>query len=126
MRYLSTICLLVLLASAIGCSFQFAKRDGESYRADTRALLNGQADAIKACYDEQLKADPKTAGTVTVKFSVAEDTGAITNATVDPEQTTAPEALSQCVLNALDGLALDPPDECPATATYTWDFAPQG
>ncbi len=126
MKSLSTICLLALLASAVGCSFQFAKRDGESYRADTRALVDGQAGAIRACYDEQLKADPKTGGTVTVKFSVAEDTGMITNPQVVADQTTAPEALSRCVLDAIDGLALDPPDECPAAATYTWEFAPQG
>ena len=50
----------------------------------------------------------------------------ISNAEIDTEQTTAPEALGKCVLDALDGLALDPPDECPATATYTWEFAPQG
>ena len=124
MRSLIAICLLALLASAVGCSFQFAKRSGASYRADTRALLEGQSGAVKACYDERLKADPKTGGTVAVKFRVAEDTGMITNPQVVADQSTAPEALSRCVLDALDGLALDPPDQCPATATYTWEFAP--
>ena len=126
MRSLAAICLLALLAGAVGCSFQYAKRDGESYRNDTRALLETQNDAIKACYDQQLKADPKTGGTVVVKFSVQEDTGKILNAQIDEAQTTAPEALSRCVLDALDGLALDPPDACEAMATYTWEFAPQG
>jgi len=86
MRSLSTICLLALLASAVGCSFKYAKRDGESYRNDTRALLDGQAGAIKACYDEQLKADPKAGGTVVVKLTVQEDTGAIVDAQVDEAQ----------------------------------------
>jgi hypothetical protein len=126
MRSLSTICLLALLASAVGCSFQYAKRDGDSYRSDTRALLEGQNDAIKACYDEQLKVDPKAGGTVVVKFTVQEDTGAIVDAQVDEAQSTAPATLSQCVLSALDGLTLDPPDACTAMATYTWEFAPQG
>ena len=126
MRFLTATCLRVLLASLAACSVEFHKRDGEGYRKDTRAMLDTKSGAIKACYDELLKADPTVAGKVVVNFTVQGETGKITDPTVDQAQTTAPEALSHCVLAALDGAALEPPDKCPAKASYTWEFAPQG
>jgi hypothetical protein len=32
--------------------------------------------------------------------------------------------LSQCVLRAMDGVALNPPDKKEAQATFSWNFAP--
>jgi hypothetical protein len=60
-----------------------------------------------------------------VHFIVAKDTGIITNATVDPESTTAQPPVAQCVVSALQGLKLDPPDGVDGDATYTWEFVVQ-
>jgi hypothetical protein len=126
MRTLTIVALLGFAASLFGCSGSFAVRDVETYRKDTRKLLKTRKADIKACYDELLKNDPKVSGVVVVNFKVQEETGMIMKAKIDEAQTAAPEALSQCILDALDGLALDPPDQRKGIATFTWEFGVTG
>ena len=116
--------LLLGLASSSGCSFH--ARDADSYRKATRALLETRSADIKTCYDTELKKDGKIAGAVVVKFTVKKDTGAISNAKVVSEKSTAPASLGECVVKAIDGLALDPPDERDGHATFEWAFEVQG
>jgi hypothetical protein len=122
MKPLNLITLCVLVASSIGCSFQYVARDVDTYRQDTRDLLSTKNGEIKSCYDEQLKADPNTGGTTVVKFTVQEETGQLINVVLDEEQSTAPDALNQCVLNAVDGLVLEPPDQREGVASFSWEF----
>ncbi len=124
MRLLTTIAVFSLAVSFLGCSFQYHARDADTYRRDTRALLSTKNADIRACYDQQLKTNENASGDVVVDFKVQEDTGTILNAAVNQERTTAPAALSQCVVDALDGLALDPPDAREGVATFTWEFKP--
>ena len=112
--------LLAVLASTTACSF--AVRDAETYRADTRALLDTKNAEIKQCYDQVLQTNQAAAGTVTVSFKVAAETGQITEPTVVPEQSTAPPELGQCVVQAISGLALQPPDQNDGIATYSYEF----
>ncbi len=114
------LALLALAVGAVGCSF--AARDANMYAQDTQKVLESRNDAIKTCYDQTLKTDAKVAGTVTVKFTVKADTGELSDVKVDAAGTTAPEALSQCVLTSLQGLKLAPPDDQEGLATYTWNF----
>jgi hypothetical protein len=111
--------MLLLAAGISGCEFH--ARSPEDYQAATRALLESRSSQIKSCYDNVLKSDKKAAGTVVVKFTVMEETGAITDAQV-AEGTTASPAVGQCIVTALDGLALDPPDERKGDATFVWEF----
>lgn len=111
----------VLLAAAFAAGCQFHARGPEDYRDATRAVIETRSTQIKSCYDEVLKQDKAASGTVVVHFTVMEETGAITGAEVTPEST-APPALGQCVVNALDGLALDPPDARQGDATFSWEF----
>lgn len=113
-------CLLLLLVAASGCSFH--ARDADSYRKATRALLETRDDQIKGCYDAELQKDPKVGGVVVVGFTVAKETGAITNAKVIENETTAPASLGQCVVDSIKGLALDPPDERDGNASFQWEF----
>jgi hypothetical protein len=110
---------MLLFVVASGCSFH--ARDADSYRKATRALLETRNPDIKTCYDSELKKDPKVAGVVVVKFTVQKETGAISAAKVD-SASTAPATLADCVVKALDGLALDPPDERQGDATFQWEF----
>lgn len=110
---------VLLLAAGSGCEFH--ARDADSYRKATRALLETRNADIKGCYDVELKKDPKVGGTVVVKFTVQKETGAISAAKVDGAST-APASLGDCVVKALDGLALDPPDERQGDATFQWEF----
>jgi hypothetical protein len=113
--------LLALGLSVAGCSF--AARSPDMYRDDTRAVLETKNEQIKTCYDDLLKTNKEAQGNVTVKFTVAQDTGAFSNIAADPAGTTAPAELTQCVLNALQGLALTPGDKSEGQATFTYSFS---
>ncbi len=118
----SVACFTVLAASAVlpGCTC--LARDAETYRADTRTLLETRNASIKECYDQALTADAKLDGQVVVKFKVEKKTGKILEPTVDTERTKAPEALSSCIVKAVDGLTLDPVDQREGQATFSWTF----
>jgi hypothetical protein len=125
-KYLFCISLLAPLA-AIGCGG--AIRVGDAYRDDTAKLITAQANPrIHDCFDGMVKTTPgpkSLQGTTTVHFIVAKDTGLITNPTVVPDATTAQPPVAQCVVAALQGLKLDPPDGVDGDATYTWEFVVQ-
>ena len=114
------LALLALAVTAVGCSV--AARDPNMYAQDTQKVLESRSGAIKTCYDELLKTDKNISGNVTVKFMVKTETGDLTDIKVDPAGTTAPEALSQCVVTSLQGLKLNPPDAQEGLATFAWSF----
>ncbi len=96
----------------------------EAYRTDTQHMLEARNAQLQSCYDEALKADAKAAGTVAVQFVVEKKTGVVTGAALDPKRTTAAPPLGQCVLKAVDGLKLDPPDRNEGHATFVYEFKP--
>jgi hypothetical protein len=110
---------LLLGLALSGCSFN--ARDAVTYRKDTRALLATKDADIKSCYDAELKDHPNVTGSVVVKFKIAKDTGKITDAKVD-KASDAPKSLGKCVIKAIDGLALEPPDARDGDATFLWSF----
>jgi outer membrane lipopolysaccharide assembly protein LptE/RlpB len=115
-----TFVLSIAAVSVTGCSFH--ARDADGYRKATREVLETRSGDIQGCYDTALKTDAKVGGLVVVKFKVEAKTGKLVNTTVVPEQTTAPAALSECVVKAIDGLKIDPPDEREGDATFQWSF----
>lgn len=112
----------LLISAAAGC----AARSDDFYARDVKALLETKGQSVTDCWMGVRASDPAAAGTVTVTFRVEEDTGNITGAAVDAANTTAAEPVSQCVIASLDGLALQPGDNRPANATYTWEFTAPG
>jgi hypothetical protein len=112
--------LFTLGLALAGCSF--AARSPDMYRDDTRAVLETKNEQIKGCYDELLKTNKDAQGKVTVKFTVAKDTGAFSNVAADPAGTTAPAELTTCVTTALDGLVLSPGDKSEGQATFVYEF----
>jgi hypothetical protein len=112
--------LAAMALGTVGCTF--IMRSPEDYRRDTRTLIETRQPAIKACYDSALKADPNAKGTVAIVFKVEKKTGTITDAQVAPERTTAPAALSACVVDSVRGLVLDPPDQKDGEGTFVFDF----
>jgi len=118
----SLMSLLLMAASTVvpGCSC--VARDAETYRADTRNVLETQSRAVKDCYDVALTTDPALDGQVVVKFKVEKKTGKIIDTAVDKERTKAPESLSKCIVDAIDGLSLDPVDQRDGLATFSWTF----
>jgi len=122
MKNQTILSLIFMTASAVVPGCTCLARDAETYRADTRTLVETKNKALKDCYDAALVADPKLDGQVTVKFKVEKKTGKILDVAVDPAETKAPEELSQCIVKAIDGLALEPVDQRDGLATFRWTF----
>ena len=116
--------IALALLSTTACSF--IARGEDQYRTDTRAVLESRSADIKACYDNAIASDPSLAGEVVVNFTVEKKTGALTNISADPNASTAPEALQNCVVSSLEGLTLTPEDRRDGQATFTWAFMGPG
>jgi len=119
LKYLGLSAALASVAACAGPS-----RNVAAYRDDTASLLESRSPELKACYEAALQTDSKLAGTVTVQFVVQGESGAIKNPTIDPTRSTATPALGDCVLKAINGLVLAPPDRSEGRATYTYEFRP--
>jgi hypothetical protein len=117
---MKTSILLASLALMTGCGF--AARSPEMYRDDTKAVLEKKNGDIHACYDGVLKATPGVGGKVTVKFDVETEEGKITNVVVDKANTTAPDAVAECVAKTIGGLAIKPPDARKGEASFVYEF----
>lgn len=114
--------LAASLLAATACTG--TARGLEAYRDDTGKLLETRRAQLATCYDDALRTDAKAAGTVTVQFVVEKSTGMVSHAAVDPARSSAPSALGQCVVHAVDGLVLAPPDRNEGRATFTYEFKP--
>jgi hypothetical protein len=117
-----TAIILVLCSLAGACSV--AVRSPQMYRDDTQKVLQSKAPQIHACYDDVLKGTPGVGGKVAVKFDVETEAGKFVNVRVDPAQSSAPAPVQKCVTDALQGLALAPPDSKTGDATFLYDFQP--
>ena len=116
---------LTLVGLSLGCTFY--ARSTDDYKKDTRTVLEQQNGAIQGCYDQALAANPAQSGKVVVTFTVEKKTGQMTNVAADPNQSTAPDNLQNCVVKSLEGLKLDPPDQREGQATFEWVFrGPEG
>jgi hypothetical protein len=120
MKKALSIVLCTAAAGTLACSFH--ARSPEQYRDDTRALLETRNADVKRCYDEALVRDATAAGVVALRFTVSKETGAVVKAEIDPAGTTAPEQLGQCVVGAVQGLTLQPPDERDGLASFVFEF----
>ena len=114
---------LAACGAAVGCGHGL-DRDQTGYRDATRELLAARSGEIKSCYDAALAQQPTLAGRVVMRFKVAAETGQVFDPAIDEASTTAPPDLRQCVLRAVDGVALQPADKKEAHATFSWDFTP--
>jgi hypothetical protein len=114
--------LVISVAAMAACAG--TQRSPAMYRADTQKVLETRTEQIKRCYDGLLEKDAAVSGTVTVRFVVEKKTGTFTKATVEPGKTNAGEPLVLCVLEAMRGLKLDPPDAHEGQAMFSYDLAP--
>ncbi len=122
-KSLTKLGVVALVLGTVGCSYY--ARSPEKYREATRELIESNRPAIEACYTNALKNQQDLTGRVAIMFSVQPETGVITNTRVDEAQTTAPEPLAQCVVQAVEGLTLAPADEREGQATFYFDFVAQ-
>jgi hypothetical protein len=111
--------IIAPLLFSVGCTFY--ARDPDAYRQVTRELVDTRGQDIKDCYDVALQTNETVSGNVVVNFTVEKKTGKVMNPVVDPS-TTAPPELAKCVVDAVNGLQLDPADAREGQATFTWKF----
>ena len=111
----------LVLAAATSMACTFVARDVDTYRADTRTVLETRNAKIKECYDRAIEANETVAGKPTINFIVEKKTGTMMNVQLD-ESSTAPDDLNQCIVNSMEGLVLDPADQREGQATFTWEF----
>ena len=90
-------------------------RGPDDYRSVTRSLVDTKQADIEGCFAEQ-------PGKVVVNFTVEKKSGKITNPTVD-ESSSAPAEVGECVVAAIDGLALSEPDMRDGDASFTWELS---
>jgi len=112
---------VVMVAACAG-----TKRSPQAYRADTQKVLETHNEQIKRCYDKLLERDAGVSGRITVRFTVEKKTGTFTKATVDPNTSSAGEPLILCVLDAINGLKLDPADANEGQAMFSYELKPAG
>ena len=117
------LAIVAPLLLSVGCSF--IARDADSYRDVTREFVQTHNTDIKDCYDVALQINESVGGTVVVNFVVEAKTGKVMNPVVDEANSDAPAELSSCVISAIDGLQLDPPDAREGQATFSWKFEAQ-
>lgn len=113
--------LLGVVVSGAACG---TARTADAYRRDTQQLLASRTSSLCHCYDDALADDAAAAGTVAVRFTVEPGSGTLTHAAIDRKRTTAPDALRHCVLRAVRGLALSPPDRNEGHALFVYEFRP--
>lgn len=111
----------VVAGALAACSFY--ARSPEQYRNDTTTVLSAKSAELNSCYDGVLKTTPGASGKVTVHFTVQNKTGKITDVAADASNTTAPQPLIDCVVNAINGLTLTPPDQRIGDATFEYEFS---
>lgn len=117
---MKTTLLIASLATMTGCGF--AARSPEMFRDDTKTVLETKNNDIRACYDGVLKGTPGVGGKVTIKFDIETEAGKLVNVTVDKANTTAPDAVSECVTKNVAGLSIAPPDKRKGEGTWVYEF----
>ncbi len=114
--------LALALSALVGCSFY--ARGPDDYRKATREVLETKNDTIKQCYKQELAAADTAHGKVVVRFEVEAKTGNLVKVKVVDKKSDASAGLQKCVVDALEGLKLDPADQRTGVATFEWDFGP--
>ncbi len=125
-KILVALSLIAPLAAACGGAI----RTPDAYRNDTATMLTAQANPkIQGCFQGLVRTTPNPsslAGNTTVHFTVAKETGLLTNPSIVAAGTTTQDPVNQCVLGALNGAKLDPPDNVDGDATFAWQFTVEG
>ncbi|MFO7566856.1 MAG: hypothetical protein R6X02_29705 [Enhygromyxa sp.] len=106
----SILCTAVALATTACIA-----RGPDDYRSVTRSLVDTKQAEVERCFDAP--------GKVVVNFTVEKKTGKITNATIDEKSSTASAEAGACIVDKIEGLALNEPDMRDGAATFTWVFS---
>ena len=93
---------------------------------DIRAVVAGNRDVFRACYEQSAKSHPGIKGTFTMRFIVNPD-GSVKSAEADPAKSEIHAAdLEACAANALKHLKFPPSRRgMESSVSYPFDFNPK-
>ena len=86
------------------------------------SVVKRRSGAIKACYEKQLKRNPKLAGKLKMQFTI-QASGRVSAVTV-LEDTTGDPAVGSCIKSAMSSWKFPRPDGGEVTVAYPFLFAP--
>jgi hypothetical protein len=110
------------LSLVAGCGGGAVTRTEAQWTEDTYKLLETQNEAIKKCYNDELKKNPRLEGSVVLEFHVDNKTGNVKRVRVDKKKTTAGDPVRKCVTQVVQDLKLSPGDVNDGQASFTWEF----
>lgn len=88
------------------------------------AMIGSRRDRIRACYEEQLRAQPTLSGSVRITMTIL-STGAVVAVSV-VQSTLGNEAVAACVVHTIESMRFDPgPADGSMTYEFPFTFAPQ-
>ena len=90
--------------------------------AEIASVVKRRTGAVKACYERQLKRNPKLAGAVKIQFTI-EQSGRVERASV-LENTTGDAELGTCISGQIRSWRFRQPDGGSVTVAYPFVFAP--
>jgi len=122
MKTTAALTITAALSLLAGCGGGATTRTPAQWTEDTYKLLETQNEAIKTCYNSELKKNPKLEGTVVVDFHVDNKTGNIKKVRIDKKKTTAGDPVRKCVTQVVQDLKLTPGDTNDGQANFSWEF----
>lgn len=109
------ITTIILLSATFVSTTACIARGPEDYRLVTRELVDTRKGDIESCFGG-------SEGKVVVDFTVEKKTGKITNPKIDSKSTASAE-VGECIVKAIDGLAIERPDMRDGAAHFTWTLS---
>ena len=98
--------------------------DGSLDPKKISAAIKARLSGIKACYEQQLKRNPKLAGKIVIAFVIDEE-GKVSEASVDSD-TLGDGAVAKCIIGLIRRVRFPKPDEGDVQATFPFVFTPAG
>lgn len=109
----------VLLAGVSGCATL-----SPTFKTELTTTLSDAKGKLSACYGEALTRNPKLAGTMAVKLTVAKKTTALTDVAV-VERPGQDPALDKCVTDVIGRLEVPTAPKLTVNVEYPFTLAPQ-
>ena len=91
--------------------------EGKADASGVASVIKRRQSAIRKCYEEGLRANPKLSGKVYIKFTIG-SRGRVTSASVDKVKGSVGKSVGDCIARRLKGWKFPKPDDGSATFRY--------
>ena len=91
--------------------------EGKADASGVASVIKRRQSAIRKCYEEGLRSNPKLSGKVYIKFTIG-SRGRVTKAKVDKTKGSVGDTVGKCIVRRLKGWKFPKPDDGSATFRY--------